>query len=135
MPKSQSSTRKEKKTSAASSRRGAPVSKNDEHIVRYSREEIERLGPGKTDWERVRNMTDEEIEAAIADDPDSDFPLDEGEWELVIPVRKHPVSIRLDEDVLDFFKSSGPRYQTRINEVLRTYMRVQKAKEKVKNED
>ncbi len=110
------------------------MSKSDEHIVRYTREEIERMGPGKTDWERVRNMTDEEIEAAIAEDPDSDFPLNEGEWELVIPVRKQPVSIRLDEDVLDFFKSSGPRYQTRINEVLRTYMRVQKAKEKVKSE-
>ncbi len=103
--------------------------------MRYSREEIERLGPGKTDWERVRNMTDEEIEAAIADDPDAvPAGLDWTNAELVIPVRKQPVSIRLDEDVLDFFKSSGPRYQTRINEVLRTYMRVQKAKEKVKSE-
>ena len=88
---------------------------------------------GRTDFERLKNLTDKEIEAAIASAPDSDFPLDESEWEIVVPQKK-PVSIRLDEDVLDFFKSSGPRYQTRINEVLRTYMRVQKAKEKVKSE-
>lgn len=88
--------------------------------------------PGKTDWERLKRLTDKEIEAAIASDPDSDFPLGEGEWEIVIPVRKQPVSIRLDEDVLNFFKETGPRYQTRINEVLRTYVKYQKAKPKKK---
>lgn len=96
--------------------------------MRYSLDEIEKLGPGKTDWERVKNLTDEEIEAVIASDPDSDFPLDEGEWEIVMPARKQPVSIRLDEDVLSYFRETGPRYQTRINEVLRTYMKHQKGK-------
>lgn len=133
--KSQSHTRKGPATSAGSSRRGRHEKTKEPHIVRYSREETERIGPGKTDWERVRNMTDEEIEAAIADDPDAvPAGLDWTNAELVIPLRKQPVSIRLDEDVLDFFKSSGPGYQTRINEVLRTYMRVQKAKEKVTSE-
>ena len=98
--------------------------------MRYSREEIERMGPGQTDWERVRNMTDEEIEAAVASDPDAvPVGLDWSDAELVIP-KKQPVSIRLDEDVLDFFKETGSRYQTRINEVLRTYMKAQKAKKK-----
>lgn len=90
-----------------------------------------KLGPGETDWERVRNMTDEEIEAAIASDPDSDFSMDQGEWELVIP-KKQPVSIRLDEDVLAYFKETGPRYQTRINKVLRSYVKAQKIKAKDK---
>jgi len=89
------------------------------------------MGPGETDWERVRNMTDEEIEAAIASDPDSDFPL-EGEWEIIMPARKQAVSIRLDADVLNFFREEGPRYQTRINEVLRTYVKHKKAKPKKK---
>ena len=98
-------------------------------VKRITKRSLADRKRGRTDFERLKNLTDKEIEAAIASDPDSDFPLDESEWEIVVPQKK-PVSIRLDEDVLDFFKSSGPRYQTRINEVLRTYMRVQKAKEK-----
>ncbi len=38
------------------------------------------------------------------------------------PRGKRAVSIRLDEDVIDFFKKGGKGYQTRINAVLRTYM-------------
>lgn len=38
-----------------------------------------------------------------------------------IPAKK-PISIKLDEDVLDYFKSGGSRYQTHINAVLRAYM-------------
>lgn len=97
--------------------------------MRYTREEIEALGPGQTDWERVANLTDEEIAAAVADDPDAvPIDLDWSDAEWVIPVRKQPVSIRLDEDVLTFFKETGPRYQTRINEVLRRFMKRQMEK-------
>ena len=42
--------------------------------------------------------------------------------ELVEPVRKQAVSLRIDEDVLDWFRQSGPRYQSRMNAVLRSYM-------------
>jgi uncharacterized protein (DUF4415 family) len=38
------------------------------------------------------------------------------------PPAKRPISIKLDEDVLAFFRSQGPRYQTQINAVLRGYM-------------
>src|SRR6187200_2118551 len=40
-----------------------------EHIVRYSAEEMSKL-PSRSDWERATRMTEEEIEAAIASDPD-----------------------------------------------------------------
>lgn len=40
---------------------------------------------------------------------------------------KKPTSIRLDEDVLSWFKNGGEGYQTRINEVLRTFMTYSKA--------
>lgn len=98
--------------------------------MRYTREELKALAPtDKTDWEHVLKLTDEEIEAAIASDPDAMPAIDDfSDWEVVIPVRKMALSIRLDEDVLEFFKGSGPRYQTRINEVLRTYMKHQLAK-------
>jgi uncharacterized protein (DUF4415 family) len=41
---------------------------------------------------------------------------------LVEPVPKQAVSLRIDEDVLDWFRQSGPRYQSRMNAVLRSYM-------------
>ena len=38
------------------------------------------------------------------------------------PPRKAAISLRLDAEVLDWFKARGPGYQTRINAVLRAYM-------------
>ena len=76
-------------------------------------------------------MTDEEIEASVANDPDwAEFKdIDWSDAVLVIPARKKAISIRVDEDVLDFFKQEGAGYQRRINAVLRSYMQ-QKAKPK-----
>ncbi|PKP72415.1 MAG: hypothetical protein CVT83_00165 [Alphaproteobacteria bacterium HGW-Alphaproteobacteria-5] len=108
---------------------------SEPRIVRYSYEEAMKLGAGETDWERLRNMTDKEVEEAAASDPDSvPFDLDWSDAELVVP-KKQPVSIRLDEDVLAFFKETGPRYQTRINKVLRSYVKAQKTKEKAKTKN
>jgi uncharacterized protein (DUF4415 family) len=42
---------------------------------------------------------------------------------LVLPATKVPVSVRLDRDVLEWFKRQGPRYQSRINAVLRAFMK------------
>ena len=78
---------------------------------------------GKTDWAAVDALTDEDIEAAVRNDPDA-VPLDV-DWSkavLVIPSKKKAISIRLDEDVLDFFKKQGQGYQRRMNAVLRSYM-------------
>ena len=86
---------------------------------------------GKTDWARVDALTDEDIDKAIADDPDwAEFKdIDWSNAVLVIPAKKKAISIRVDEDVLDFFKKEGDGYQRRINAVLRSYMQ-QKAKPK-----
>jgi uncharacterized protein (DUF4415 family) len=85
---------------------------------------------GKTDWARVDALTDEDIAKAVANDPDA-VPIDI-DWSnavLAIPPRKKAISIRVDEDVLDYFKREGEGYQRRINAVLRSYMQ-QKAKPK-----
>jgi len=42
-----------------------------------------------------------------------------------IPSAKRQVTLRIDADVLDYFKHTGKRYQTRINAVLRTYVEAQ----------
>ena len=47
----------------------------------------------------------------------------------MIPASKKAISIRVDQDVLDFFKKEGDGYQRRINAVLRSYMQ-QKTKPK-----
>jgi uncharacterized protein (DUF4415 family) len=78
----------------------------------------------------VDALTDEDIAKAVADDPDAaPIDIDWSDAVLVIPARKKAISIRVDEDVLDFFKKEGDGYQRRINAVLRSYMQ-QKAKPK-----
>jgi uncharacterized protein (DUF4415 family) len=77
-------------------------------------------------------MTDKEIEAAIANDPEwADFKnIDWSNAVLVIPAKKKAISIRVDEDVLDFFKKDGEGYQRRMNAVLRSYMEQKKKPKK-----
>ena len=57
------------------------------------------------------------------------LPLGDSDAVLIVPPKKQAISIRVDEDVLNFFKKEGDGYQRRINAVLRSYMQ-QKAKPK-----
>ena len=81
----------------------------------------------KTDWTRVLALTDAEIEQAAADDPDTFIP-DAG-WikraRIVMPQAKEMVTMRLDPEVLAWFRKSGRGYQTRINAVLRAFVEAQ----------
>lgn len=56
----------------------------------------------------------------------SDIPeLNEDFWvnaKPVYPKQKKPISIRLDQDIIEYFKSEGKGYQSKINAVLRTYV-------------
>jgi uncharacterized protein (DUF4415 family) len=88
-------------------------------------------GEDQTDWARVEAMTEEELAAVIADDPDwQGFPPPE-EWAkhatkgLPFPLPKEgkkQVTLRLDPDILEHFRRQGRGWQTRINAVLRTYV-------------
>jgi len=55
----------------------------------------------------------------------------DGWTEAVMPeqTRKKLISLRVDPEVLDFFKAQGPGYQTRMNAVLTAYMQVKKEME------
>jgi uncharacterized protein (DUF4415 family) len=79
---------------------------------------------GRSDWQRVRNASDQEIDSAIANDPDlaESRDVDWSKAEVVIPANKVAISIRLDPDILDYFKQAGSGYQRRINQVLRAYV-------------
>ncbi|MGN7293291.1 BrnA antitoxin family protein [Rhizobium sp. SAFR-030] len=106
---------------------------SQEHIVSYTADEIrEKLarGESQTDWARVDALTDEEIEAAMRDDPDwqdlIDIDWSKARW--VTAHKKKAISIRLDDDIVDFFQATGKGYQTRINAVLRHFVSEQKHK-------
>ncbi len=78
--------------------------------------------PSKTQWDRVRKMQDNEID--YSDNP----PLDEAFFEEAVVWKgiKKQITLRIDPDVIDFFKKQGKGYQTVINEVLRKYVEAQK---------
>jgi uncharacterized protein (DUF4415 family) len=107
-----------------------------ERIVTYTAEEIAKKlasGEDKTDWAKVDAMTEEELEATIAADPDSDIPLEA--WDNVtiglpdfIEPKKH-INLRVDRDVWRWFKGQGKGYQTRMNAVLRSYMLAHRSQE------
>jgi uncharacterized protein (DUF4415 family) len=78
---------------------------------------------GKTNWERLRNMPEAEIR--FTRDAPRTRPQD---WAnaiahrgLPLPSRKKQIALRVDEDVLEWFKAQGAGYQTRMNAVLREY--------------
>lgn len=87
---------------------------------------------GKTDWARVDALTDREIEEAIASDPDA-APILDAEWfrnaTLVMPQRKVPVSMRIDREILEWFKRQGRGYQSRMHAVLAAYYRAHSTRE------
>ncbi len=95
-------------------------------IVSYTAEELaemRRRGESLTDWKRVEAMTEAELEASIAADPDDIH--EELDWTkafIGLPPRKKEIHIRIDSDVLDWFKRSGSGYQTKMNNVLRAFV-------------
>lgn len=98
---------------------------SDKNITRRSLRDRRR---GKTDWARLRHQTDEEIAAQAAANPDV-APIAEPGWIAradVLPPNKEAINIRLDADILNYFRSSGAGYQTRINNVLRAYVEAHK---------
>ena len=80
---------------------------------------------GKTDWKRVDALTDADIATAIQNDPD-DTSVGSRDWfrgAMVLrpATDKEPVTVRLDSDMVTWFRSQGRGYQTRINGILRSY--------------
>ena len=98
---------------------------NEKRITKFSGDDLQARGKGHTDWPSVEKRTDAEIEAAMREDADwaELADIDWAEAEVVVPPRKKAISIRIDEDVLAFFKRPGSGYQKRINAVLRGYVR------------
>ena len=78
----------------------------------------------RTDWQRIEPMKDQDID--VSDNPE----LDEQFFKEAIwwPGPKQQITLRLDPDVLAFFRKGGRGYQTTINAVLRKYVEACKAR-------
>lgn len=97
---------------------------SESNITNVSLEELDEM-ESRTDYDRLERLTDEEIESAAKDDPDTE--LLDADWfqkaRVVDPdVDKKRITIRLDEDIVEYFKEGGSGYQTRINDVLRAFV-------------
>lgn len=77
----------------------------------------------ETDWEKINTMTDDEID--FSDNPKVSpemFARGILRKNLKPITRKSQLTLRIDQDVIEFFKSQGRGYQTKINQLLRAYM-------------
>lgn len=86
--------------------------------------------PGRTNWEALRAMSDDEIERMAAEDEDNPG-TDEAHWTnatVILPSGKASMHVTVDQDVVEFFKRDGQGYQARMNAVLRRHMEAQQGK-------
>ena len=75
----------------------------------------------RTNWEHIDALKDEQIDYSDNPKLDKDFFARAVPW----PMNKELISLRLDRDVLTFFRKQGRGYQTVINALLRRYMEEQ----------
>jgi uncharacterized protein (DUF4415 family) len=97
-----------------------------EHIVKYKDEELTKLVKQEgtlTDWGKAASMTKAEIEERIASDSDEDgMVMDWDNATVELPEPKAVLNMRIDKDVLEYFRKTGKGYQSRINAILRSYV-------------
>jgi uncharacterized protein (DUF4415 family) len=97
------------------------------HYTAEQLDAMRRRGESRTDWAKVDAMTEAELEASIAADPDDVHePPDWGQAILGLPPRKEHINLRVDADVVAWFRQTGRGYQTRMNNVLRAFVESRK---------
>ncbi len=71
-------------------------------------------------------LRDEDIDYSDIPELDDDF------WakaKVVMPKAKEQISIKVDREVLAYFRKDGPGYQTRINAVLKSFVEAHRGKD------
>ena len=72
----------------------------------------------ETDWARIDQMTDEEIDTSDSPPLDDDF-FARAEWRM--PEKKRAVTLSIDSEVLKWFEGQGADFQQRVNAALKIY--------------
>ena len=105
--------------------------------VRYTARQIKgkiARGEDRTNWTKVDNVTGAKLETSIHADPDEGN--GEPDWTQAIvgvPAPKDHINIRIDHDVLQWFRSNGRGYQTLMNNVLRAFVQTRQRRENPKS--
>jgi len=103
-------------------------------MAKYTIEELQKM-QSRTDWNKVRNMTDQELERLIdedseereiADNTDLSVSIDWRDVVIAAKAKRASVHLRLDPEVLDYFKSQGKGHITRMQDVLKSYVDAQR---------
>ena len=95
---------------------------SEKDIKTYTSEELDAMrkrGESQTDWERLAALKDEDIDYSDIPELDDDF------WanaKVVMPKKKEQISLKVDREVLKYFRKDGPGYQTRMNAVLKSFV-------------
>ncbi len=96
------------------------MKRKSRYIVSYTDAELramQKRGQSKSDWKAAARKP-------LPSERDPDDAMEEIDWatiELPRPRRKTHTTLRLDADMLDWFRAQGRGYQTRINAILRRY--------------
>src|SRR3954451_10748877 len=96
------------------------MSKRSENIVKRTATELSarrKRGETKVDWKAAAKK-------ALPEGADPDDAMEQIDWsttELPAPTRKQHTTLRLDSDMLEWFRAQGRGYQTKINAILRSY--------------
>jgi uncharacterized protein (DUF4415 family) len=105
---------------------GEPEMRKKSATVRYTAKQIKAKiarGEDKADWRKVNALTSKKLDASIR--ADADDIQEEPDWSravMGVPAPKDHINIRIDHDVLEWFRANGKGYQTLVNNVLRAFV-------------
>jgi uncharacterized protein (DUF4415 family) len=105
--------------------------------VRYTAKEIRAKiarGDDRTNWAKANSVTGARLEASIRADVDD--VRGEPDWTqavMGVPSPKDHINIRIDHDVLKWFRSTGRGYQTLMNNVLRAFVQTRQQRDNMKS--
>jgi len=102
--------------------------KPNSKVTRMSLRDVQ-AADSQTDWQRLNDMPEEAITSAAEADLDN-LPLDDPFFETarrlapstLLKEAKQQITLRIDADVLEWFRASGAGYQSRMNAVLKAYV-------------
>ena len=105
--------------------------------VRYTAKQIKARiarGEDRTNWNKIDAVSPTQLEASIRADVDD--VRGEPDWTQAIvgiPAPKDHINIRIDHDVLQWFRSNGKGYQTLMNNVLRAFVQTRQQRQNTKS--